>query len=40
MSLSETHDTIHWGETHYVFLEKTGPLERACRRNPNSLRRY
>jgi DNA gyrase inhibitor GyrI len=24
MSLNETHDTIHWPETHYVYLEKIG----------------
>ncbi len=26
MSLNETPDTVHWPETHYVFLEKIGPF--------------
>jgi DNA gyrase inhibitor GyrI len=26
MSLNETPDTVHWPETHYVFLEKVGPI--------------
>jgi hypothetical protein len=26
MNLTETPDTVHWPETHYVFLEKTGPF--------------
>lgn len=26
MNLTETPDTVHWPETHYIFLEKTGPF--------------
>lgn len=26
MNLTETPDTIHWPEAHYVFLEKIGPF--------------
>jgi effector-binding domain-containing protein len=26
MNLTETPDTVQWPETHYIFLEKTGPF--------------
>jgi predicted transcriptional regulator YdeE len=27
MSLNETPSTVHWPETHYIFLEKIGPFQ-------------
>jgi effector-binding domain-containing protein len=30
MNLTESGDTVHWPETHYVFVEKTGPIPKIA----------
>jgi effector-binding domain-containing protein len=30
MNLTEEPELVHWPETHYVFVEKTGPFPKIC----------
>jgi DNA gyrase inhibitor GyrI len=40
MNLTEKPDTVQWPETHYVFVEKTGPFQNTAPQSWQELHRH